>query len=125
VIVPTPNTLTGAFTNLVGNAIAMSNGFLEFVLNQEAVVTGTGIIVCPGKVIKITLNSAGAINAGQTLWPNDLLTPVNSNNQNQVSFYTVTAFTESGQRVWGPYAQTVLSTPSPFLVTVWIPGQLV
>jgi hypothetical protein len=119
---PTTNTLTGNFLDPEGNKIA--NGFILFELNQDAGVLDTEIIVCPGKVIKILLNSEGVIIPGQSLWPNDVLVPVDSNNQNNVSFYTVTVFTESGQRVWGPSVQSVLSTPSPFNTTVWIPGQL-
>ena len=116
------NTLIGTFTDLEGNPLAL--GFIEFALNQDAVVTGTEVAICPGKVIKVLLDSNGIIIPNQTLWPNDVLTPVNSNNQNQISFYTVTAYTQAGQRVWGPYCQTVLSSPSPFVTNVWIPGQL-
>ena len=118
----TTNTLTGSFTDAEGNPL--SNGFLLFEINQGAIVTDTETLVCPGKVIRIALGSNGVISPGQTIWPNNVLTPVNSNNQNQISFYTVTVFTESGQKVWGPYNQTVLSTPSPFNTNAWIPGKL-
>jgi hypothetical protein len=118
----TVNTLGGTWTDLEGNPLA--SGYLLFEINQGATVTGTEIFVVPGKVIKILLNVSGEIVSGQSLWPNDVLTPANSNNQNNVSFYTVTAYTQAGQRVWGPYCQTVLSSPSPFVTNAWIPGQL-
>ena len=106
----------GAFTDAEGNPLA--NGFLLFVLSQDGLVNGN-VRVCAGYEIRVPLNSSGSIAASpvQNFWPNDVLTP-------STSYYTVAAYTASGQLVWGPNPQLILSTPSPFDVGAWIPGDI-
>jgi hypothetical protein len=106
----------GAFQDCAGNVLA--NGYLLFVLSQDGLVSGS-VQVAAGREIKVLLDSNGniATSPAQYIWPNDVLTPVNT-------FYTVSAYTASGQLVWGPNAQQVLSSPSPFSVTAWVPASV-
>lgn len=111
----TTNQITGgAFADSEGNVLA--NGYLLFELNQDETVN-TSTLVCAGLVIKIPLNSSGNVvtSPAYKLWPNDLITPSGF-------FYTVTAYTSQGERVWGPNAQQVLSSPSPFDIGSWTPN---
>lgn len=106
----------GSFIDSEGNPLA--NGYLLFQLNQDGVVN-TSTQVCAGSTIKVPLNSSGSVAASPvySLWPNDVLTPSGS-------FYTVSAYTANGTLVWGPNSQSVLHTPSPFLLGAWVPGKL-
>ena len=106
----------GSFQDSEGNLLA--SGYLLFELNQDGVVN-TGTLICAGRVIKVPLDSSGNVVTSTTysLWPNDVLLPSGS-------FYSVTAFTKNGERVWGPNPQSVLSTPSPFNISAWIPGKV-
>jgi hypothetical protein len=113
----TVNSLTGgAFQDNEGNPLV--NGYLQFQLNKDETVN-TNTQVCSGKVIQIPLDSNGNIITSPTysLWPNDVLLAVGS-------FYFVSAYTASGQLVWGPNCQSVLSSPSPFNLSSWIPGKV-
>ena len=113
----TVNQLTGGvFADSEGNVLA--NGYLLFELNQDGFVN-TNTQVCPGRVIKIPLDSGGNIvfSPAYSLWPNDVLIPSGS-------FYLVSAYTSKGELVWGPNSQSVLSSPSPFDVGNWIPGKV-
>lgn len=113
----TVNSLTGgAFQDSDGNVLA--DGYLVFKLNQDGVVN-TSTEVCSGEEITIPLDGSGNIVTSPTysLWPNDAMTPSGS-------FYYVSAYAASGQRVWGPNPQTVLSSPSPYNVGAWVPGSI-
>jgi hypothetical protein len=105
----------GAFQDSVGNLLA--NGSLVFKLNQDATVTASPTTqLCADYEITVPLNEYGGIVTSPTysFWPNDQLTP-------STTFYTVTAYSASGQLCWGPAYVKVLTTPSPFDVGVWVP----
>ena len=106
----------GAFQDPAGNPLA--NGYLLFELSQDGLVNGSSQIAA-GREIKITLDTNGNVVASpaQYLWPNDVIIPINT-------FYTVSAYTSSGQLVWGPNSQQVLSSPSPFDITAWVPASV-
>lgn len=101
----------GAFQNAKGDPL--DSGYLLFVLSQDAQI-GTQNIAA-GRIVNVPLDSNGDVSGTVDVWPNDLLSPVNT-------FYMVSAYSEEGQLVWGPNAQQVLSTPSPFDIGVWVPG---
>jgi len=106
----------GAFQDVEGNPLA--NGFLLMQLSQDGQVNGNTEIAA-GREIEITLDSNGNISTSpaQSVWPNDVISPVNT-------FYTVSAYTQQGQLVWGPNAQQVFSTPSPYDVGAWVPASI-
>lgn len=105
----------GAFQDPSGNPLA--NGYLLMQLSQDASVNGVDQIAA-GIELKISLDANGNVvtSPAQYVWPNDVLTPANT-------FYMVSAYTAAGQLVWGPNAQQVFSTPSPYDIgSGWIPG---
>ena len=106
----------GSFQDALGNLV--SGGYMLMQLSQDAQVTGSSpeVQITAGRVIKVLLDSSGNVEASpaQYVWPNDVLTPANT-------YYTVSVYTASGQLVWGPNAQQVLSTPSPYDVGAWSP----
>lgn len=105
----------GSFKDIESNVL--SNGYLIFELYQDEVVNTTTLI-CSLRTIKVNLDSTGNVPASTySLWPNDLISPANS-------FYLVSAYTAQGQLVWGPNPQSVLSTPSPFNLNAWVPGEI-
>ena len=113
----TVNSLTGgSFQDSDGNLLV--KGYLLFELNQDGVVN-TSTLICAGRTIRVPLDSSGNVVTSpvNNLWPNDVMTPSGS-------FYLVTAYTESGVKVWGPNPQSVLSSPSPFNVSAWVPGKV-
>ena len=103
----------GAFQDSEGNPLA--NGYLLFELSQDAVANATDQI-CAGFKLMIKLDSSGNVitSPAQNVWPNDVLTPFGT-------FYMVSGYAASGELVWGPNAQQVL-TPSPFDIGAWVPG---
>lgn len=104
----------GAFQDPAGNPLA--NGYLLFELSQDGLINGSSQIAA-GREIKVTLDANGNVvtSPAQYIWPNDVIIPINT-------FYTVSAYTSSGQLVWGPNSQQVLSSPSPFDITAWVPA---
>ena len=96
----------------------LANGYLLFTLSQDGLVNGSSQIAA-GREIKIVLDSTGNVvtSPAQYLWPNDVIIPANT-------FYTVSAYTSAGQLVWGPNSQQVLSSPSPFDITTWVPSSV-
>lgn len=106
----------GSFVDSEGNTLA--NGYLLFQLVTDETVN-TSTQVCAGSTIKVPLDSSGNVVTSPTysLWPNDVMTPSGS-------FYLVSAFTSKGQLVWGPNAQSVLSSPSPYNIGAWVPGKV-
>lgn len=104
----------GAFQDVIGNPLA--NGYLLMSLSQDVQVNSDAQIAA-GYEITITLNNSGSVDTTtpQYVWPNDVMLPINT-------FYNVSAYSADGQLVWGPNAQAVLSTPSPFDIGTWIPG---
>jgi hypothetical protein len=113
----TVNQITGgAFQDPEGNPLA--NGYLTFEISQAGLVN-TNTAVCSERLITVPLDSSGnvVVSTVYSLWPNDVITPSGT-------FYHVSAYTSKGQLVWGPNAQTVLSSPSPYNISVWIPGKI-
>jgi hypothetical protein len=104
----------GGFQDSKGNVLA--SGYLEMVLSQDCQVTSTGQ-VCSGITVVVPLDSSGNVSGTILVWPNDQLTPSNN-------FYTVTAFSTTGQRVWGPNVQQITGA-GPFNLTTWVPNQIV
>jgi hypothetical protein len=112
------NAITGgAFQDTEGNVLA--NGYLTFELSQDCIVN-TSTMICAGKVINVPLDSNGNVSTG-ALWPVDLINLVYPT---LPLYYTVTAYSAAGQKVWGPYPQSILSSPSPFDLGTLIPGKL-
>lgn len=103
----------GAFQDSEGNLLA--NGYLVFQLSQDGSVAGTGNI-CAGIEITITLDGSANATAGQSIWGNDVILPVNT-------FYRVTGYTSKGQPAWGPNNQQVVG--STFNLSSWIPNQII
>lgn len=111
----TKNQLSGGgFQDALGNPLAL--GYLLFMLSQDAQVNGSTQIAA-GFTVKIDLDSGGNITSSpaQSIWPNDVLSPAGT-------FYLVSAYSANGQLVWGPNAQQVLSSPSPYNIGVWVPS---
>lgn len=111
----TTNQLTGGgFQDITGNPLADGNLLLQ--LNQDATVNTVTAVVA-GYQVEILLDSDGNVQTSpvQSVWPTDAMMPADS-------FYLVSAYSANGQLVWGPNAQQVLSTPSPFNVSAWVPG---
>lgn len=110
----TVNQITGGvFMDSLGNPL--SNGYLTFDLRQDCVVNTTTELVSKS-TIKIPLDSNGniVVSPAYSVWPNDVLSPAST-------YYLVSAYTSTGQLVWGPDNQIVLSSPSPFNIGVWVP----
>jgi hypothetical protein len=106
----------GAFQDPAGNPLV--NGYLLFSLSQDGLVNGSSQIAA-GREIKVILDSSGNVvsSPAQYIWPNDVIVPANT-------FYTVSGYTSAGQLVWGPNSQQVLSSPSPYNITVWVPSSV-
>lgn len=108
----------GPFQDALGNAL--SNGYLIFRLQHDAVAPFAGQIV--GNIsIRVPLDVNGFIQGTSGgvaifIWPNDVLFPANGN-------YVIWAYDSANRLAWdNPQVQQVLSHPSPFNVTAWIPG---
>ena len=121
----TNNISGGSWQDTEGNLLA--NGYLTFELSQDCIVNST-TMVCSGFVIQVPLTASGSVYynallpmASSPLWPVDALTPIYPT---LPLFYTVTAYSAAGQKVWGPYSQSVKSTPIPFDIGTWIPGKV-
>jgi len=111
----TKNQITGGgFQNAIGALLA--NGYILFELSQDAQVNGTTQITA-GFTVQVDLDSSGNVitSPAQQVWPNDVLSPGGT-------FYNVSVYSATGQLVWGPNAQQVLSSPSPFVIGAWVPA---
>jgi hypothetical protein len=110
-----PATMTeltgGHFQDAEGNVLA--NGYLKMILSTDGGISGVGM-VCAGITITINLDANGSVIAGQYVWGNDVITPVNS-------YYTVTGYTAAGQPAFGPNLQQVISGAT-FDVGTWVPN---
>jgi hypothetical protein len=106
----------GGFTDSSGNPLA--NGYLVFQLCQDEQSPTPGQIAA-GRKIQVNLDSTGNVPASPAvfMFANDSLNPANS-------YYTVWAYTSVGQLVWGPQQQQVLSSPSPFNLSNWVPNSI-
>lgn len=99
-----------------GNPLA--NGFLLFQLSQDAIVN-TNVRICAGYTIRVPLNSSGSVSSSPaySLWPNTVMTP-------DTTFYTLSAYSATGQLVWGPNSVSIPATPSPFDLGTLIPNDI-
>lgn len=106
----------GAFTDSAANPIA--NGFLIFQLSQDERSPTPGQVGA-GLTIRANLDGTGNVPSTPAtyLFANDSLSPANS-------FYTVWAYTANGVLVWGPQRQQILTNPSPYDVTAWVPNSI-
>ena len=114
----------GAFQDIFQTPLA--NGYLILELRHSSVNTNgytyedtstTTQQITGGAKIKIPLDSSGNIVTSPTysVFTNDSLTPD--------SYYLVSCYTSNGQLVWGPNAERVLASPSPFDIGAWVPHQ--
>ena len=104
----------GQFQDCEGNLL--SGGYLWLKLSQDETVNDSEI--CSGVEVKIFLDGYGSVIAGQYVWGNDQMLPVNS-------YYIVTGYTASGQPAWGPNNQQVFGNGGTFDVGTWIPNQVI
>jgi len=106
----------GAWVDPEGNPLA--NGYLLFVLSRDGVVN-TNVRVCAGRTIYVPLNSSGSVASSPiySLWPNDVLTP-------STTYYTLSAYSSTGQLVYGPNVVLIPSSPSPFDLGTLIPNDI-
>lgn len=110
----TKNQLSGGgFQDATGAPLA--NGYLQMELSQDAQVNGNTQVFA-GYTITINLDANGNVvsSPAQSVWPNDVLSPAGT-------FYNVSAYSAAGQLVWGPNAQQVLTSPSPYNIGAWVP----
>lgn len=109
--------LGGGFQDAEGNLLSL--GYLRLRLNQDEEVTGVGQIAA-GIVLTINLDANGDVSTSpvQSVWANDVVTPVNS-------FYIVTGYTAAGQLAFGPNNQQITSGGvggGTFDTGTWIPN---
>lgn len=113
----TPNQIYGgSFQDILGDPVVLGHMVLTLTLDESV---NTSSEVCSGISVSIPLDANGSVLASpaQNVWPNDLLLPANS-------FYRVTVYSSKGQRMWGPNAQQIPSSPSPFDLGTWVPNQI-
>ena len=108
----------GPFQDALGNAL--SNGYLIFQLQHDAVAPNVAQIV--GNIsVRVPLDINGFIQGTVTgapvfIWPNDILSPAGGN-------YIIWAYDSVNRLAWdNPQIQRVLSVPSPFNINSWTPG---
>jgi hypothetical protein len=109
----------GGFQDGEGNPLI--DGSVIFKLSADATDSATGTQqICAGQTVSFVLDTSGNVPTGSFLWPNDLLisnvTGIND------TFYFMSAEDENGQVVYGPNAFQILSSPSPFVLNVLVPG---
>lgn len=121
-----PATLAGTKVQIVGGpfqdalGVPLSLGYLIMQLQHDAVALNLGQIVGASSV-RIPLDINGYIQGTVTgvpiyIWPNDQLIPSGGS-------YIIWAYDSGNRPVWdNPQIQTILSSPSPYNVNVWIPG---
>src|ERR1035438_7351512 len=103
----------GHFQDSQGDPLNL--GYLKMKLSSDEEVNDS--LICSGLEITITLDASGNCNAGQSVWGNDVMLPVNS-------YYKVTAYTASGQIVWRPNNQQVVGA-GPFDTGTWTPNSVI
>jgi hypothetical protein len=109
-----PVTLTGgAFQSIIGQNLV--NGYLVFVLNQDA-VANSSVQICAGYTVTIQLDDSGnAVSLpAQTIWGNDSLSPSNT-------FYMISGYSAGGQLVWGPNPGVITGTSPVSINTIPAP----
>lgn len=104
----------GSFQDAEGNLL--SGGYLWLKLSQDENVNDSEI--CSGVEVKILLDGYGSVIAGQFVWGNDQMLPVNS-------FYKVTGYTANGQVAFGPNNQQVIGSGGTFDVGTWVPNLVI
>lgn len=122
----TPANLQGSKVQVIGGPFqdaggnVLSNGFLIFQLQHDAVASGTAQIV--GNIgVRVPLDVNGYISGTVSgpavfLWPNNVLLPAGGT-------YLVYAYNSSNQIAWdNPQVQTISNSPSPYNINAWVPG---
>ena len=103
----------GGFQDSAGNPIA--NGRLFLRLSAPAMDSTGTIQICNDYECSYALDDTGNLVTGAEAWPNDQLTP-------STTYYMARVESSAGELAWGPNAVYILSTPSPFVISVWAPG---
>jgi hypothetical protein len=106
--------INGQFQDVQGNPLA--NGYLTMKLSADEEVNDS--LICSGVEIYIQLDANGNCVAGQYVWGNDVMSPVNS-------FYKVTGYTVQGQIAFGPNNQQVIGSGGTFDVGSWVPNHVI
>jgi len=104
----------GGFQDSLGNAV--SNGTMTLRLISDQQIPSTGQTVA-GVLINVPLDASGNVKGTVYVWPNDVM-------QDTTSYYVVNVYNANGQLVWGPQVQQILSVPSPYNLTLWIPSNV-
>jgi hypothetical protein len=104
--------INGGWQDAEGNPLA--GGTIEFQLSANAFGTNTlgsamGYLICAGQKVTFALDDNGNVVADAYVWSNDSLLSAVTGNPD--TFYFVTAFADTGQRVWGPNAVYILGSP--------------
>jgi hypothetical protein len=75
--------------------------------------------ICGGISIKVPLDQNGNVSTATQIliYTNDTLFPFGS-------YYMVACYSSRGELVWGPNAQTILSSPVPFDCGAWVPNEI-
>lgn len=106
--------INGRFQDAEGNPLA--SGYITMELCTDAQETSGPSQIVGGLILKIPLDNNGNVADTTMVWPNDVLNPPNS-------CYLVDAFKQNGTRAWkAPQYQMVLSNPSPYDISVWVPS---
>jgi hypothetical protein len=121
-----PSTLQGSKVQIIGGPFqdalgnALSNGYLVFQLQHDAVALNVGQIM-GNMSVRVPLDINGYIQGTVSgapiyVWPNNVLLPASGT-------YLIWAYDSSNRLAWdNPQIQSVNSSPSPFNVNAWIPG---
>lgn len=80
--------INGSWQDSLGNPLAF--GYLTFRLNTDG---QAGVQVLAGRLVTVSLDSAGNIAGTVSLWTNDSLLPAGTT-------YDIRAYTAEGQQVW-------------------------
>lgn len=108
------NTITGGgFQDSAGNVIA--SGRLTLRLSAPATDPTSTIQICNDFECGYDLDANGNVVSGSAAWPNDQILPSGT-------YYMATVYSETGELAWGPNAVYILSTPSPFVISSWVPS---
>lgn len=96
----------------------LANGYLILQLSQDE-QSYIPSEIGAGRKIRVDLDSTGNLPSSPPVYvfANDALNPTNS-------WYSVSAYTADGQRVWGPNTVQILSSPSPFNISNWVPNSI-
>lgn len=97
--------VNGSFEDNQGNTL--NNGSLVFQLSQDASVNSSPYRQVVGGIkTRVPLDNNGNVAGVVTIWTNDVLTPAGT-------YYIVTAYNNSGLKVWDAPQYWTLTSGSP------------